>query len=223
MTRKVVVDLVDAVGTFMSKTNLISDYIGDLDNLDPNFAANFADSNVVSALNHVSDKLDSIGDVLFGGATNLFVKGFTGDSAEFKRLRVGKLTADSATIDSATINDLYVTGTLRADSARFNTFHVDSIGIDSNATLTIDSAEVNKLNVTSLTVDSADIVRLKAQYADIDSADIDSATITNLSITKLTLDNIELDNVKRFTVKDETGTIVLDGYFLSTDNDPTIA
>jgi len=223
MTRKVVVDLVDAVGTFMSKTNLISDYVGDLDNLDADFAANFSDSSVVSALNHLSDKLDSIGGVLFGGGGTLRVQGFIGDSAEFKRLRVGKLTADSSTIDSATINDLYISGTLRADSARFKTIHVDSIGIDSGATLTIDSAEVNKLTVTSLTIDSADIVRLKAQYADIDSADIDSATITDLTVTKLTLDNVELDNVKQFTIKNEGGTIVLAGYFLSTTDSAEVA
>ena len=34
MARKIVVDLVDAVGTFMAKTNVMSDYIGDLDDLD---------------------------------------------------------------------------------------------------------------------------------------------------------------------------------------------
>lgn len=223
MTRKVIIDLVDAVGTFMTKTNQLSDYIGDLDNLDSNFADGFADSNIVSSLNFLSDKLDSIGNVLFGGTANLRVKGFIGDSAEFKRIRVGQLTADSATIDSATIGDLYVTGTMFADSARFAQIHVDSIGIDPGATLTIDSAEVNKLTVTSLLIDSADIVRLTAQYADIDSADIDSATITNLTVTKLTLDSVELDNVKQFTIKNESGSIVLAGYFLSTTDSAEVA
>ena len=225
MTRKIQIDLVDAIGTFMNKTNLLSDYIGDLDDLDSSFADNWADSNIVSSLNYLSDKLDSIGNVLFGAGGNLFVKGFIGDSAEFKRLRVGELTADSATIDSATIGDLYVTGSLIADSATFAQIHVDSIGVDPGATLTIDSATINKLNVTSLTIDSATVNRLTAGFADIDSAEIDSATITDLTVTTLIIDSnrYELDNAKRFTVKNDIGTIVLDGYFLSTSNDPTIA
>lgn len=224
MTRKVTVDLVDAVGTFMTKTNLLSDYIGDLDNLDSTFDLAYADSSIVSALNHMGDKLDSIGNVLFNNGS-LFVSGFSGDSAEFKRLRVGKITADSAQIDSATINDLYVTGTLFADSARFATIHVDSIGVAGGASLTIDSATINKLNVTNLTIDSATVNRLTVGFAEIDSATIDSATITNLEVTKLIIDSnrYELDNAKRFTVKDDAGTIVLDGYFLSTSDVANIA
>lgn len=225
MTRKITIDLVDAIGTFMTKTNQLSDYIGDLDNLDSSFSDNFADSNIVSALNYMGDKLDSIGNVLFGGGGSLFVKGFIGDSAEFKRLRVGELTADSATIDSATINDLYVTGTMYADSARFNQIHVDSIGVEAGATLTIDSATINRLNVTSLTIDSATVNRLSAGFAQIDSATIDSATITDLTVTTLIIDSnrYELDNAKRFTVKNDAGTIVLDGYFLSTSDTANIA
>lgn len=225
MTRKITVDLVDAVGTFMTKTNQLSDYIGDLDNLDSTFDLAFADSSIVSALNHMGDKIDSIGNVLFGTGTSLFVSGFSGDSAEFKRLRVGKITADSAQIDSATINDLYVTGTLFADSARFATIHVDSIGIAAGASLTIDSATINKLNVTNLTIDSATVNRLTVGFAEIDSATIDSATITDLTVTTLIIDSnrYELDNAKRFTVKDDVGTIVLDGYFLSTSDVANIA
>lgn len=224
MTRKITVDLVDAIGTFMTKTNQLSDYIGDLDNLDSTFDLAYADSSIVSALNHMGDKLDSIGNVLFNNGT-LFVSGFSGDSAEFKRLRVGKITADSAQIDSATINDLYVTGTLFADSARFATIHVDSIGVAAGASLTIDSATINKLNVTNLTIDSATVNRLTVGFAQIDSATIDSATITNLEVTKLIIDSnrYELDNAKRFTVKDDAGTIVLDGYFLSTSDVANIA
>ena len=37
MARKVTVDLTDAVGSFMTKTNLMSDYMGDLDDLDSTF------------------------------------------------------------------------------------------------------------------------------------------------------------------------------------------
>jgi len=76
MTRKIQIDLVDAIGTFMTKTNQLSDYIGDLDNLDSAFVNNFADSNIVSSLNYLSDKLDSIGNVLFGTGGSLYVKLF---------------------------------------------------------------------------------------------------------------------------------------------------
>lgn len=220
MGRKVQIDLVDAIGTFMTKTNLLSDYIGDLDNLDSDFITSYADSNIVSAINHVSEKLDSIGNVLFGSSGSLFVKGFIGDSAEFKRLRVGQLTADSAEIDSATINDLYVTGTMYADSARFKNITVDSIGVEPGATLVIDSAEVNTMSVTSLVIDSADIVRLKAQYADIDSADIDSATINNLTVTTMRIDGQDITDLKQLTIKDQNAVIVLSGFLVSTSNVP---
>lgn len=225
MTRKIQIDLVDAIGTFMTKTNQLSDYIGDLDNLDSDFANNFADSNIVSSLNYLSDKLDSIGTQLFGGGGNLYVKGFIGDSAEFKRLRVGKFTADSAEIDSATIDDLTVTGTMFADSAHFQTINVDSIGVEAGAILTIDSAYISNLTVNNLTIDSATVNRLTANTADIENATIDSATITNLEVTKIIIDSnrYELDNAKRFTVKNDGGTIVLDGYFLSTSDTANIA
>ena len=218
MGRKVLIDLTDAIGTFMAKTNTLAEYIVDLDELNTEFESNYADSSIVSAINYLSDKVDSIGNVLFGGGGVLNVKGFIGDSAEFNRLRVGMLTADSATIDSATIGDLYVTGTMFADSARFDTIHVDSIGVQPGSTLVIDSASVNNMTVTSLIVDSANIVRLDAKFADIDSADVDSATINNLTVTSLTLDGQQLDNVKQFTIKDEGGVIVLGGFFLSTSD-----
>tara|TARA_A100001035_G_scaffold253608_1_gene226876 strand:- start:4116 stop:4793 length:678 start_codon:yes stop_codon:yes gene_type:complete len=225
MARKIQIDLVDAIGTFMAKTNLLSNYLGDLDDLD-SIAFAGADSNLVSAINSLSSSFDSINTKLFGSPPGtLLVTGFDGDSASLKRLRVGTLTADSATIDSATIDYLDVTGTMTADSARFATINVDSIGVDPGATLVIDSAIINTALVTSLTIDSARINRLTVGMADIDSAQIDSATITELTVNKLIIDSdrYELDNAKRFTVKDESGTIVLDGYFLSTSNDPTVA
>jgi len=218
MTRKVVIDLVDAIGTFVSKTNKLSDYLGDLDDLNDSAFDNI-DSNLVSAMNGLNEKYDSISNRLFGNPPgNLIVTGLTGDSAVFNRLRVGKLTSDSATIDSATIRNLHVTGSFYADSARFDQIHVDSIAVGPGASLTIDSATINSANITQLTIDSATVKRLKTGFADIDSATIDSATITNLEVTKLTMEGIELDNIKRFTVKNEGGTIVLDGYFLSTED-----
>ena len=153
MARKILIDLVDAVGTFVSKTNTLSDYFGDLDNLDSSFI--HADSSIVSALNRLSDQYDSISNRLFGQPPgNLLVTGLTGDSGVFNTLRVGKLTADSATIDSATIGNLHVSGTFTADSARFDQIYVDSIAVSNGATLYIDSAVINsKVNIKNLTID----------------------------------------------------------------------
>lgn len=258
MARKVVVDLVDAVGTFMSKTNLMSDYIGDLDNLNVNFANNFHDSSVVSALNLLSEQFDSITNVLFGANATLRVQNFIGDSATITTLRVGQLMADSADIDSASINDLAVGG-ISVDSARFReNFAIDSIGIYDGGTLTIDSATLTNVTITSLTLDSARVNKLTANTATITNATIDSATITNLNVANLEVDSahfnvlsadsgfmntlvvdsadadtlstrniiingVNLDNVKRFTIKNEAGTAVLDGYFLSTSSTPGVA
>ena len=258
MPRKVVVDLVDAVGTFMSKTNLMSDYIGDLDDLNPNFAANFHDSSIVSALNLLSEQFDSISTAIFGGgSTDLRVSNFVGDSATFTTLRVGQLMADSADIDSASIQNLAVGG-ISVDSARFrNNFAIDSIGIYDGGTLTIDSATLTNVAITSLTLDSARVNRLTANTATITKATIDSATITDLNVSNLEVDSahfnvlsadsgfmndlvvdsanvnnlstrniimsgVNLDNLKRFTIKNEAGTIILDGYMLSTSNSPGI-
>lgn len=258
MARKIVVDLVDAVGTFMNKTNVMSDYIGDLDELDSQFAAEFADSSIVSAINKLAEDFDSISGRLFSGTAVLNVKNFNGDSATIKTLRVGQLMADSAIIDSASINDLAVGG-LSVDSARFrNNFSIDSIGIYDGGTLTIDSATLTNVTISSLTLDSARINRLTANTANITNATIDSATITTLNVsnldvdsahfnvlsadsgffeaatidsaavttlnaTTITMEGVDLDNVKRFTIKNEAGTAILDGYFLSTSNTPGTA
>lgn len=259
MTRKVVVDLTDAVGTFMSKTNLMSDFVGDLDNLDSQFKVALADSSIVGALNKLSNDFDSISNRLFGGAAvDLQVRNFTGDSATFTNLRVGQLLADSATIDSASIQNLAVSGIV-VDSARFtDNFSIDSIGIYDQGTLTIDSATLSNVTITSLTLDSAKIDKLTANTGIITNATIDSATITKLTVSNLNVDSahynslssdsaffdgatidsaavdtintnniiingVTLDNLKRFTIKNEAGTAVLDGYFLSTSSTPGTA
>lgn len=189
MARKISVDLMDAIGTFMSKTNLMSDYIGDLDNLDSDFADNFADSNIISAMNFLSDKIDSMYDKVFSDSSSFTLRGLVADSADYKRLRVGHLQADSATIDSA---------------------------------------EIRYLDVDQLKVDSAYIKRLTVEEAFIDSAYIDSATIDHAYITTFHFNDSdevekELDHMKYFTIKEESGNIVLAGYFMSTDSNPAIA
>lgn len=184
MARKIVVDLVDAVGTFMAKTNVMSDYIGDLDDLDSTFADNFADSSIVDALNHLVGMIDSINDRLFSDSDHWQLRGLKADSADFKRLRVGFMHADSATIDSA---------------------------------------EIRNLTAEHLTIDSATIRRLEVAEAIIDSAYIDSATIDQAYITNFTMNDSdeiekELDHMKLLTIKEESGGVVLAGYFMSTDS-----
>jgi len=253
MTRKVTVDLTDAVGTFMTKTNQISDYIGDLDDLDSTFSG--ADTSVVDALNRMGDLTDSINERLFGeSAGPLHMQGINCDSASFALMRAGQLIADSATIDSAFIRNLDV-DFLMVDSARIERLTVSEAIIDSamidSATiqrlrapnLLSDSAHINiltthnlstdsayfdvatieTLHVNNLTVDSGHIETLTTHNLTADSAYFDMATIENTFVTTLYMDdagNVQraLDNLKLFTVKNEAGTVVLGGFFLSTSN-----
>jgi hypothetical protein len=218
MTRKVTVDLTDAVGSFMTKTNQISDYIGDLDNLDSTFSG--ADNTVVSALNRVGDLTDSINRRLFGeSAGPLHMQGINCDSASFALMRAGQLIADSATIDSAFIKNLDV-DFLMVDSARIERLTVSEAIIDSAL---IDSATIQRLRAPNLLSDSAHINTLTTHTLSADSAYFDMATIENTFVTTLYMDdagNVQraLDNLKLFTVKNEAGNVVLGGYFLSTSN-----
>jgi len=182
MARKITVDFVNSIGTFMAKTNQMSDYLGDLDDLDSEFADNFADSNIVSALNHLVGMIDSINDRLFSDSDHWQLRGLKADSADFKRLRVGFMQVDSAIIDSA---------------------------------------EIRNLDVDHLTVDSATIRRLEVSEAIIDSAYIDSATIDHAYISNFHFNDEseveqELDEMKLLTIKEESGGVVLAGYFMST-------
>lgn len=152
MARKVVVDLVDAVGTFMAKTNLMSDYMGDLDLLDSEFAENYADSNFVSALNYLNEKIDSMYDRIFNDSADFRIKGLIADSADFKRLRVGKMIVDSAIIDSAEIRNLDVDH-LTVDSATIRRLTVAEAIIDSAY---IDSATINDAYITNLIMNDSD-------------------------------------------------------------------
>ena len=168
MARKVTVDLTDAVGSFMTKTNLMSDYMGDLDDLDSTFDS--ANTTLVQALNKVGDNVDSINERLFGeSASPLHMQGINCDSASFKLVHAGQVIADSATIDSAYIKNL----------------DVDFLSVDSAH---LEEATINDAIVQTLYMD--------------DSNNVQTA----------------LDNIKLLTIKEESGNIVLAGYFLSTSN-----
>jgi len=219
MARKETILTNKAIGTWVVKTNKMSDYIGDLDDLLPVYDSNNADSNIVSAINFTYEQVDSVYNALFGpNPQTLYLKEIVADSGTFRILRAGMVLADSATIDSAYINNLNVDGVLNVDSADFHNITVDAIHVR-NSSLTIDSATINTLNVGNLIVDSADLRNITVQHLHADSATIDSATIENLSLTTLNFGGVGgLDVAKKLQVKDEAGTIVFAGYILSTDS-----
>jgi len=224
MARKETIVTNGPIGQWVAKTNKMSNYIGDLDNLDSAFDSAGADSNIVSAINFIYEKVDSAYDMIFGdSAGTIKVGSIVADSATFRILRAGMMLADSADVDSAWIRDLTVSGRLIVDSAHFNNLHVNNITMDSGEFLTIDSATINDLHANNLTADSAEVNRLRATHLHADSATIDSATIDHLYVQKFNIDGVELDHVKKFTVKLENGSIALSGYFLSTDSDLSIA
>jgi len=223
MARKETILTNKSIGTWVVKTNKMSDYIGDLDDLLTIFDSNYADSNIVSAINFVQETADSVYNALFGpNPQTLYLKSIIADSGEFRVLRAGMVLADSATIDSAYINNLNLDGRMTVDSADFNNISVDAIHVR-NSNLVIDSATINTLNVGTLIVDSAHLRNLTSNAITADSATIDSATIGNLEITTLKFDGVALDNAKQFTIKNESGTIELAGYILSTADSLGIA
>lgn len=224
MTRKETILTNAPIGQWVSKTNLMSDYIGDLDNLDSSFRLYDSDvnkshdSSIVDAINFTWDAVDSINQLLNSGL--LVMKNLLADSATFRIIRTGMLVADSATIDSAYIQDLTVSGRLDVESAEFDRINVNSINVDSGGTLFIDSATVNVMNAHFLLTDSAKINNIVTNSFIVDSATIDSATIGDLTIdSSFTFDNNKFTDAHLLTIKNEAGTIVLAGYILSTDSD----
>ena len=227
MTRKEEILTNAPIGQWVSKTNLMSDYIGDLDLLDSAFleydstAGKSNDSNIVMSINYLWDTVDSINSLLSSGVLTL--KNLLADSATFRIIRAGMLVADSATVDSAYIRNLTVSGVLDVDSAEFDIINVNTINVDSGGTLFIDSATVNMLNANFIVTDSARIDNLRVGSLIGDSATIDSAFISNMTIDgSFTFDNNVFTDTHLLTIKNESGTIVLAGHILTTDPDVSI-
>jgi hypothetical protein len=112
---------------------------------------------------------------------------------------------------------------LDVDSADFDVLNVDYINVaDPHASLTIDSATVHTLNAQFLLSDSARINTLSSTNILADSATIDSARISSTLIFDtnaiLRIDGVDLTDAKKLEIKNESGTIVLAGYMLSTSN-----
>ena len=87
--------------------------------------------------------------------------------------------------------------------------------------LKLDSATITNLNVSNLEVDSAHFNVLSADSGFMNMLIVDSANVNNLSTANIIMSGQNLDNLKRFTVKNEAGTIIIDGYMLSTSNNPS--
>jgi len=241
MARKIQVNTTDAIGTMVSKLNTMSNYLGDLDDLDSSFKINqfadspdigkFDDSSFVKALNHLDYRIDSIDNYLTSGAAVIHTSTLLGDSARFTRLTVGTLIVDSAVFDSASIN------VLRGGGLRYDSANIDSARITylSGIHINYDSAEFNAVKAGQLHADSANITTLSGtgtfNYANghIGNLSTDSAGIINASVQNfdanvanigqtLSMDGVNMKEVKQFTIKDSAGVILLGGFLLSTDS-----
>lgn len=241
MARKVTINNVDAIGTMVSKVNTMSNYLGDLDDLDSSFKINqyvdspdvgkFDDSSFVKALNHIHYQLDSINSYLTSGTATIRVGGILGDSARFTRLTVGSLNVDSATIDSATV------GLLRGNSLRYNNASIDSARITnlSGININYDSADFSVIRANAIFGDSARIEGISGtgefnfvnghlHHLFVDSAGIVNASIDNFDANIanisniLSMDGVDMKEVKQFTIKDSAGVNILAGYLMSTDS-----
>jgi len=154
MARKILVDLTNSLGTFVQKTNAMSDYMGDLDDFNPRFAANNTDSNIVSVINFLDSQLQTV----------------LGDSAGFKYINVDSADFNALRAESAYIN------TLNFDSLYGGDINADSIYAHF---LRVDSAYISHLSVDSAYIDSATIVRLRGdsisyKYATFNQIDLES-------------------------------------------------
>ena len=226
MTRKENIQTFAPIGQWVAKTNLMSDYIGDLDLLDSAFLrfdsvnGKTNDSNVVAAINFLWTAVDSVYNQLTQGVLRL--GNLTADSGTFRIIRVGMMQADSATIDSAYIQNLTVAGRLDVESADFDKITVEYINVAQNGTLTIDSATVHTLNAQHLLADSARINTVTINNIMADSATIDSAFINDTLVIGtggiIQIDGVDLTDAKKLEIKNEAGTVVLGGYLLSTSN-----
>src|SRR6056300_102254 len=144
MARKIQIQTSNSIGTWLAKNNKLSDYFGDLDNLDSHFDSSRYgdnDSNFVSALNHLHREVDSVFIHKLTGHGFHFdsadidsasIRNLSGRSLNFDSAKFGKITADSAILGNVTIQNLTIDSSLTFDSQSFS--HVfpftikDSVG-----------------------------------------------------------------------------------------------
>ncbi len=165
MPRKILVNLSNSIGTFVQKTNAMSDYMGDLDDLNPQIRLANSDSNLVSAINFLDSAVATLGD-----------------SANFSFMQVDSATITFLTVDSAVIT------TLTADSAyityaQINSADINHLTVDSGAVinggLLVDSINTTKITVTG---DSTSVI---LPYGSIDGNEIHDSSIQSRHFDQL--------------------------------------
>jgi len=161
MSRKILVQKTNTLDIWRQKTNQMSDYIEDLDDLDPYFQAPTGystpqDSNIVDAINTIGNGLDKIECYLYDPVL----------PHDSDKCIIGKITANLG-VDSGYIEKLDLQQLWNYDSALVGprnpdsdyTFYGDSPGtsaFDFNA----DSVHINRLYVPNADfIDSAQIYK----------------------------------------------------------------
>ena len=196
MARKVTVQRNNTIGTWKTKTQTMSNYIGDLDDLGPVFDSNSffpppdtrQDSSLVAALNSLGNPIDEIHELFF----------------EAKRVMPKPVTANFH-VDSGRFRNIFRTDRLwNYDSAmpgpNFNQNDKPYWLGDSPGT-----------NAYDFVCDSAHINNLHLDYLDNDSALVyDKATITNAYINKFSIDpdetgsSVQVDRVREFRIENQS-------------------
>ena len=170
MARKILVDSSNTVAVWVQKTNTMSDYMGDLNDLSSVFDSDLGDplwpdqdSNFVSSLNHIAWLGPTVNQTLFGIVPTPGARGsvtnplkitarIQADSGLFDKITVSKLfntDIDLLTFDDSSFfgDSNQISGGLHfdfnADSARFGTITVhDSNNLD---TLSGDSISIGNV------------------------------------------------------------------------------
>ena len=196
MARKVTVQRNNTIGTWKTKTQTMSNYIGDLDDLGAVFDSNEffpppdtrQDSSLVAALNSLGNPIDEIHELFF----------------EAKRVMPKPVTANFH-VDSGRFRNIFRTDRLwNYDSAmpgpNFNQNDKPYWLGDSPGT-----------NAYDFVCDSAHINNLHLDYLDNDSALVyDKATITNAYINKFSIDpdetgsSVQVDRVREFRIENQS-------------------
>ena len=196
MARKVTVQRNNTIGTWKTKTQTMSNYIGDLDDLGAVFDSNEffpppgtrQDSSLVAALNSLGNPIEEIHELFF----------------EAKRVMPKPVTANFH-VDSGRFRNIFRTDRLwNYDSAmpgpNFNQNDKPYWLGDSPGT-----------NAYDFVCDSAHINNLHLDYLDNDSALVyDKATITNAYINKFSIDpdetgsSVQVDRVREFRIENQS-------------------
>tara|TARA_B100001287_G_scaffold97092_1_gene81606 strand:+ start:1094 stop:1888 length:795 start_codon:yes stop_codon:yes gene_type:complete len=208
MARKVLVQRNNTIGTWKSKTQQMSDFIGDLDDLGPAFDSNpffpppdtRQDSSLVAALNSMGGHGDEIHELFFE-AKRVMPKPVTAnfhvDSGSFRNiLRVDRLANNDDAMPGPNFN--------QNDKPFWLGDSPGTAAFD----FTADSVHINRLHVgnfldvndSAFIYDRVQIGGLRPPHDSTNTADIDSAKIVNLHVVDMHSDigrvtgNLDLDD-----------------------------